>query len=56
MDDARWTTRSLILHVRIVLADHLVQEVVVYQVAFAVGILLVGSDRRRDVISLEADG
>ena len=53
--DASRPTRALVLHVRVVLADHLVQEVIVYQVALAVGVLLVGSDSRRDVVALEAD-
>jgi len=56
VDDASWATRALVLHVSIVLTYHLVQEVIVYQITLAVGILLVGSDGRRDVISLEADG
>lgn len=56
VDDPSGPTRSLVLHVSIVLANHFVQEVIVYQVALAVWVLLVGGDRRRDVISLEADG
>ena len=56
MDDPSWTTCSLVLHVGIVLTYHLIQEVIVYQIALAVRVLLVGSHGRRDIISLEADG
>lgn len=54
--DTCWTTGSLVLQVCIVLIDHLVQEVVIYQIALTVWILLICSDRCCDVISLEADG
>lgn len=54
--DARWATGSLVLKIGIILIDHLVQEVVIYQIALAVRILLICCDRRRDVVSLEADG
>lgn len=56
VDDPGRSTSPLVLHVSIVLIYHLVQEIVIDQVALAVRVLLVGSDRRRDVISLEADG
>ena len=56
VDDPCRSTGPLVLHVSIVLIYHLVQEIVIYQVALAVRVLLVGGDRRRDVISLEADG
>lgn len=49
------TARSLTLQISIVLTNHFVEKVVIYQVALACRVLLVRRDRSRDVFSLEAD-